>query len=172
MVGVLQDMQEGAPRVVQAVGLTSQAAAIVLIVVQDVEHRLALIAEALIDVVEIAHDVQQSATALLGLPDAHLQFFPALAQGRAGGDQRVRFDLFQPRGFFHGAVAATHCFGSYWLKATSCGRMGLFLLHESDFAQLGDFLSQAVQLFFQGDHFELAADHHFLEFLQVQDFLL
>src|SRR5437899_4499526 len=108
--GVLQDMQKRAPRVVQALRLTSQAAAIVHIIVQDVEHRVALIAEALIDVVEIPHDVQQSATALLGLPDAHLQFFPALSQGRAGGDQRFRFDLFQPRGFFHGAVAATHCF--------------------------------------------------------------
>src|SRR6266568_557081 len=39
---------------------------------------------------------------------------------------------------------------------------------ECNFAQLGNFLPQAVQLFFQGDHLQFAADHHLLEFLQVQ----
>ena len=46
-------------------GLLGQAAAVLLVVGEDVEHRLALVGEPLVGLVEVAHDVQHRAAPLL-----------------------------------------------------------------------------------------------------------
>jgi hypothetical protein len=49
-------------------------------VLEDVEHGLALLAEAFVRVVQVAHDVEEGAAALLRLMDAPLEVGDALTQ--------------------------------------------------------------------------------------------
>src|SRR5467141_4148952 len=99
-VGVLQDVQEGAPRTVEALGLAGEPAAILLVVDENMEHRLALVAEAPVDLIKVAHDVEHGAALLVPLAQAPLQRLHLGAEstrgwrGRAGlGDGRRRGDL-------------------------------------------------------------------------------
>jgi hypothetical protein len=56
-VGLLQDVQEGAPGMVEPLGLPGKAPPILLVVVQDVEHGFALVSQALVGRVHVGHDV-------------------------------------------------------------------------------------------------------------------
>src|SRR5712691_6117576 len=67
LVRVLKNVQEGAPRIVEPVGLAGEPAAVPLVVAEDVEHGLALVAEALVELVEVGHDVEHRATLLVAL---------------------------------------------------------------------------------------------------------
>ena len=55
-----------------------------LVVAEDVQHRLALVGEASVRVVQVAHDVEQRAAALLRLGDAELELGDALEQRGLG----------------------------------------------------------------------------------------
>jgi hypothetical protein len=48
-----------------------------------VQHRLALVAEPLVRLVEVAHDVNQRAAPFLGLADAELKLFDLFFEGRS-----------------------------------------------------------------------------------------
>ena len=64
---VLKNVQEGTPRIVEPVGLAGEPAAVPLVVAEDVEHGLALVAEALVELVEVGHDVEHRAALLVAL---------------------------------------------------------------------------------------------------------
>ena len=83
LVRILQDVQQGAARVVQALGLVRQPAAVLLVVGEDVEHRLALIAELAVGLVQVAHDVEQRAAPLLA-PARDALARRRVARARAG----------------------------------------------------------------------------------------
>ena len=51
-------------------------------VLEDVQHRLALVAEAPVRLVQVAHDVDQRAAPLLGLAHAQLKLFDLFLEGR------------------------------------------------------------------------------------------
>src|SRR5436190_10242997 len=80
LVRVLEDVQERAARVVEALRLAGEPAAVVLVVAEDVQHRLALVGELPVRHVEVAHDVEQRTAALLRQLDAAFEVRDPLAQ--------------------------------------------------------------------------------------------
>src|SRR5712692_2322977 len=72
-VRILEDMHEGASRIVQAFSLFGKSAAIMLVVGQYMDHGLALIVQFSIDIVQVAQDVHKSAASLLAPMHAHFQ---------------------------------------------------------------------------------------------------
>jgi hypothetical protein len=66
--GVLQDVQQGSPRVVESLCLAGQSAAVLLIIGQDVKHRLPMVGEALVRFIKVPHDVEHRAALLVALP--------------------------------------------------------------------------------------------------------
>jgi hypothetical protein len=64
-VRVLEDVEERATRVVEALGLPGEPAPVVLVVAEDVQHRLALVGELLVRLVQVAHDVDERPPTLL-----------------------------------------------------------------------------------------------------------
>ena len=79
-VGVLQNVQQGAPRVVEALGLATEPPAVLLVVAEDVERGLAPVAQAFVELVEVAHDVEHGAALLVALLEADRQQPHLLAQ--------------------------------------------------------------------------------------------
>jgi hypothetical protein len=75
-------VEERAPRVVEPVRLPGESAPVVLVVGEDVEHRPPLIAQLAVRHVQVAHDVEQRAAALLRLPHAQLELLDLRAQLR------------------------------------------------------------------------------------------
>ena len=78
--GVAEDVQQGAARVVEPLRLLAEPAAILLVVAEDVQHRLPLVGEPLVGVVEVTHDVQERTPALLRLGDAKLELGDAFPE--------------------------------------------------------------------------------------------
>jgi hypothetical protein len=77
---VLEDVDQGPPRAVEPRRLLGEPAAVGLVVDEDVEHRPALVGEAPVRLVEVAHDVQQRAAALFCSADSLLELLHLLAQ--------------------------------------------------------------------------------------------
>ena len=77
-------MHECAPGLVEALGLAGEPAAILLVVDEDMEHRLALVGEAPVHLVEVAHDVEQGAALLVALTQAPFQRLHVCAQPALG----------------------------------------------------------------------------------------
>src|SRR5947209_8067826 len=66
-------MHKGAARVVQAFGLAGQATSLLLVVGQNMNHRLALIRQLAIHGIQIAEDMHKGTAPLFAFPHAHLQ---------------------------------------------------------------------------------------------------
>src|SRR5205823_539686 len=84
-VRVLKDVKQRPPRVVGTLMLSSESAAIVLVVDQNVEHRLALSHEALVRLVQVNHNVEHRATLLVTLSYLVLQHFYMRAELAVSG---------------------------------------------------------------------------------------
>src|SRR5205085_1221736 len=92
-------MEKRPPRVVEPLRLAGEPAAVVLVVAEDVQHRLALVGELLVRLVEVPHDVDERAPARLRAPDPGLQLLDLLAQGgrvELGLADRVRVGYGRP----------------------------------------------------------------------------
>src|SRR5258708_23514536 len=70
---VLQDVQQRAACVVQALGLLHEAPPVALVVAQDVDHRLALVGQLLVEAVEVVHDVDHGTPPLVALAHARIE---------------------------------------------------------------------------------------------------
>src|SRR5438094_259448 len=87
---VLQEVQQGPTRVVESLSLTSQPAAVLLVIGQNMQHGLALVGQALVELAQVAHDVAHRAALCVAFPQAPLQQLHVGAQfclgrrGRAG----------------------------------------------------------------------------------------
>src|SRR5207249_7574838 len=84
-VRVLQDVEQSPPRVVEPLGLPGQAAAILLVVSQDVKHGLPLVGEPPVGLVQVAHDVEHCEALLVAFSQStlqcvHLRAQPALSR--------------------------------------------------------------------------------------------
>src|SRR6267142_6817294 len=97
---VTHDVDHRLPAVLQTQVGPGEPAAILLVVDENMEHRLALVAEAPVDLIKVAHDVEHGAALLVPLAQAPLQRLHLGAEstrgwrGRAGlGDGRRRGDL-------------------------------------------------------------------------------
>src|SRR5579859_5419707 len=77
---ILQDVQQRAAEVIQALGLPREPLAVVFIIRQNMQHRRALIGQLLIESVEVVHDVNHGAAAILRLLPTLLQQRVLLAQ--------------------------------------------------------------------------------------------
>ena len=66
----LQYMQQRPPRVVEPLGLAGYSSAVLLVIGQDVKHRLPLVREALVGLVQVTHDVEHCAALPVALPHA------------------------------------------------------------------------------------------------------
>jgi len=69
-VRTLQYVEQGPPRIVEPLSLVGQPSSVLLIVVEDVKHRLAMVREALVGFVQVAHDVEHRAPLAVALPYA------------------------------------------------------------------------------------------------------
>src|SRR5439155_11704548 len=136
---VTHDVDHRLAAVLQTQVGPGEPAAILLVVDENMEHRLALVAEAPVDLIEVAHDVEHGAALLVPLAQAPLQRLHVCAESALG-----------------------------------LTLLGYGLLHRAQSLHALAFrlLPQALQLLFEGDHLQLAADHDLLELLQVQDLLL
>src|SRR5438094_5708264 len=87
---VLQEVQQGPTRVVESLSLTSQPAAVLLVIGQNMQHGLALVGQALVELAQVAHDVAHRAALCVAFPQPPLQQLHVGAQfslgrrGRAG----------------------------------------------------------------------------------------
>jgi len=79
-VRILKNVEERPPRVVESLGLTSEAAAISFIVNHDMERSLALIAKPFIELGEITHYVDKRAPPLFSFCNALLEQIDLLAK--------------------------------------------------------------------------------------------
>src|SRR2546430_5700991 len=84
LVRVLKDVEQGAPRVVEPHRLAGQSTAVLLVVGQDVQHRLSLVGEALVGFVQVAHDVEHRAALLVACAQAALQRLHLRAESTLG----------------------------------------------------------------------------------------
>src|SRR5262249_37993544 len=131
LVRVLEDVEQRAPRVVEALGLSCQTAAVLLVVAENMQHRLPLVRELLVRLIEVAHDVDERAPALLGALDVSPQLLDLLAQF-----VRVEFRPavaglpgVKPPGFFahHAEARAALSFSfSRWRPSSSFSRAIIF----------------------------------------------
>src|SRR2546425_9761439 len=96
LVRVLQDVQHGRPGVVEPLRLAGQSTAVPLVVGQDVQHGLPLVGEALVGLVQVAHDVEHRAALLVALAQTSLQHLYVRAQSALGPRGRAGI-------FYHGA---------------------------------------------------------------------
>src|SRR5438093_645932 len=88
LVRVLKDVEQGSPRIVEPRRLASQSSAVLLVVGQDVKHRLSLVGEALVGFVQVAHDMEHRAALLVACPQAALQRLHLRAESTLGGGGR------------------------------------------------------------------------------------
>ena len=70
---VLQDMHKCAARIMQALRLPGQAAAVLFIVGKNMDHGLALIGQLAINRVQVTQDMDEGAAALLAFVQMHFQ---------------------------------------------------------------------------------------------------
>ena len=70
---ILQEMQQRPARIIQALGLPGQAAAVLFVVSQDMDHGFALVGQLAVEGVQITQDRDKSAASLLILLHEHLQ---------------------------------------------------------------------------------------------------
>src|SRR5438874_1387731 len=84
LVRVLQNVQHCPTRIVEPVRLARQSSAVLFVVGQDMQHGLALVGEALVELVQVAHDVEHRAALLVALPQAALQRLHARAESTLG----------------------------------------------------------------------------------------
>src|SRR5437879_255032 len=61
LVRVLQEVQQRPTGVVEPLSLAGQSSAVLLVIRQDMQHGLALVGEALVELVQVAHDVEHRA---------------------------------------------------------------------------------------------------------------
>ena len=85
LVRVLQEVQQGAPRIVEPLGLSGQPAAVQLVVGQDVNHGLPLVGESLVELVQVSDDVQHRTAPLVAFSQAALQGHHFGLQSAFGG---------------------------------------------------------------------------------------
>src|SRR5213594_1204686 len=88
LVRVLKDVEQGSPRIVEPRRLASQSSAVLLVVGQDVKHRLPLVGQALVGLVQVAHDMEHRAALLVACPQAALQRLHLRAESTLGGGGR------------------------------------------------------------------------------------
>src|SRR2546426_509918 len=88
LVRVLKDVEQGSSRIVEPCRLAGQSSAILLVVGQDVKHRLPLVGQALVGLVQVAHDMEHCAALLVACPQAALQRLHLRAESTLGGGGR------------------------------------------------------------------------------------
>src|SRR2546425_4717022 len=76
-------MQQGPPRIVEPLGLAGESPSVLLVVGQDVKHGLPLVGEALVGLVQVAHDMEHRAALLVAFPQAALQRLHLGAESRS-----------------------------------------------------------------------------------------
>src|SRR2546425_10494731 len=105
-VRVLQEVQQGPTGVIEPLGLVGQTAAVLLVVGQDVQHGLPLVSEALVELAQVTHDVEQRAALGVAFPHAALQHLHVHAEAafgrRPGPGLRDRAPTVRSRGLRHG----------------------------------------------------------------------
>src|SRR2546427_5864141 len=105
-VRVLQEVQQGPTGVIEPLGLVGQTAAVLLVVGQDVQHGLPLVSEALVELAQVAHDVEHRAALGVAFPQAALQHLHVRAEAafgrRPGPGLRDRAPTVRSRCLRHG----------------------------------------------------------------------
>ena len=145
-------MEQCSARTVKSLGLSSETIAVALVVDQDVKHRLALISEPIVELVEVAHYVNERSAPLFGLDDAPLEQTDLLAEASLASYRFLRAPLFY-------AYLNFRCHTNLPVADS----LGL---------RLTQLVLERFQFLFEGDHLEFSSNHHFFELFEVQYLLL
>ena len=105
LMGILQDVQQGSPGIVQPFRLSRHPSAILFIIAQDMDHGFTLLGQSLVELIQIAHDMDQGATALFSFAHALFQDPYSLMQSGLGLGGKsleiVLLCLYKVRGIGH-----------------------------------------------------------------------
>src|SRR5437773_8840568 len=84
LVGILKDVRQSPPRIVEPLRLAGKSSSVLLVVGQDVKYRLPLVGETLIERVQVSHDVKHRAPLLVAFSQAALQRLHSCAEPADG----------------------------------------------------------------------------------------